>query len=175
MPRFARPAALALAASLLLATALGACTKDSGSKAEFCARVKEVPALESVLARFSEADADVLADRIAKARAAYDDLANAAPPKIADETDEVVSLVNDILDAVEQHPTDPAKAAARVRTAMAEHKGVAADRAEVADYAQDECGVQLDATLTQGGASASTTTTSAGTAPMDTVTTTTGG
>ncbi|WP_421119246.1 hypothetical protein ACE2AJ_18050 [Aquihabitans daechungensis] len=175
MPRFRRSAARALAAALLL-TGLGACTEDSGSTEAFCTRVKEVPALESVLARFSEADPDVLADRIAKARSAYDDLADAAPPEIADETDEVVSLVNDILDAVEQHPTDPAKASAQLRTAVAAHEGVASDRSKVADYAQDECDVQLDAALTEGSASTSTTSsTIAGTAPGGTVTTTTGG
>jgi hypothetical protein len=177
MSRSRRSAALAFAAALLLATGASACTKDSGSTKEFCAQVKEVPALETVLARFSEADPDVLADRIAKARSAYDDLAEAAPPEIAGETDEVVSLVNDILDAVEEHPTDPAKASTQLRTAMAEHEDVAADRTKVADYAQDECDVQLDATLTEGSASTSTSTTSTsvvGTPPTGIVTTTGG-
>jgi hypothetical protein len=172
--RSTRPAVLALAI-IVLVTGLGACTKDEGSTAEFCARVEEVPALESVLARFSEADPDVLADRIAKARGAYDDLAEAAPPEIADETDAVVSLVNDILDAVEEHPTDPAKAATQLRAAVAEHKGVAADRSKVADFAQAQCDVQLDATLTEGGATSTTSSTIAATAPTGTVTTTTGG
>ena len=154
-----RPIAFALAAALL-AGGLGACTSDGGSTEAFCAQVKQVPALEAVLARFSETDPDVLADRIAKARQAYDDLAAAAPSEIADEADEVVALVDDIFDAVEAHPTDPAAASAQLRKAMAEHRGVAADRKKVAAYARTKCDVQLDATLTEGGTSTTTSTTS---------------
>lgn len=171
-----RRAAVAIAAAAVLAASSAGCSKDSGSKEAFCAQVKRVPALESVLARFSEADQDVLADRIAKARDAYDQLADAAPSTIDDETDQVVSLVDDILDAVEQNPTDPAKASAQLRTAMAAHKGIDEDRAKVASYAEAQCGVKLDATLTDGGgsSSSSTTTTVAGPADGSSTTTTTG-
>jgi hypothetical protein len=158
-------AALTLAAGALLAAGLSGCTSDGGSTEAFCDQVKQVPALETVLARFSEADRDVLADRIAKARSAYADLADAAPSEIADETDEVVSLVDDILDAVEEHPTDPAKASAQLRKAMAEHDDVASDRAAVADFAKDECDVQLDATLTDASTSTTSPTTGTTTEP----------
>lgn len=157
MRRSPRRAALALTTCLVLATVAG-CTEDSGSTKAFCARVKQVPALETVLDRFSEADPDALADRIDKARTAYDDLAAAAPKQIADQTDQVVSLVDAILDAVEQNPTDPAKASAQLRKAVAAHEGVDADRAEVAAFAQDRCDVRLDATLTGGPTSTTTTT-----------------
>lgn len=161
MRRSPRSAALAALTTVLLGTALGtACTDESGSAKAFCAQVKEVPALESVLARFSEVDADLLADRIDKARAEYDALAEAAPDAIDEETDQVVSLVNDILDAVEQHPTDPAKASAQLRKAVAEHQGIDDDRAKVAAYAQQRCDVQLDATLTEGAATSTSTSTS---------------
>ena len=112
MRRSPQRAALALTATLLLTGAVAGCTDDSGSTEAFCAQVKQVPALESVLSRFSEADRDVLADRIEKARTAYEELAETAPKAIADETDQIVSLVEAILDAVEEHPTDPAKASA---------------------------------------------------------------
>jgi hypothetical protein len=151
-----RTAAGTFAAALLLASGgLAACSDDAGSPEAFCAQVEQVPSLESVLSRFSEADPDLLADRIAKARAAYDELAEAAPAEIEDETDQVVALVDAILDAVEEHPDDPAKASAQLRTAMADHEGVEADRAKVADYAQATCDVQLDATLSEGGATSS--------------------
>ena len=42
---------------------------------------------------------------------------------------------------------------------MADHKGIDADRAAVADFAQEECDVQLDATLTEGGPAPTTTST----------------
>ncbi len=179
MRRAPRSAALALATTAMLATgAIAGCTTDSGSTKEFCAQIEKVPALESVLARFSEADRGVLDDRIAKARAAYDDLADAAPPAIAEETGQVVGLVNAILDAVEEHPTDPAKASAQLREAMTDHEGIDADRSKVAAFAQDECDVQLDATLTEGTATSTSTTVAGATttvAPNSTATTTTGG
>ena len=153
--------ALAVAAALVLAAAAGACTEDRGSTKAFCTQVKQVPALETVLDRFSEADPGVLADRIEQARDAYDDLAAAAPDQIAEETDEVVSLVDATLDAVEEHPTDPAQASAQLRKAVAAHKGVESARAEVAAFAQDKCDVRLDATLTGAGSSSTTTTTEA--------------
>ena len=174
-----RAAVLALAAAVLLTTStLAGCTSDSGSTEEFCTQVEKVPALESALARFSETDPDILTDRIAKARDSYDALAEAAPPEIADETEQVVSLVHAILDAVEEHPTDPAKASAQLRKAMADHEAVDADRAKVAAFAQDECGVQLDATLTEGSATSSTSTTAitgGATSTTAPATTTTGG
>lgn len=175
MRRSPQRAALALTATLLLTGAVAGCTDDSGSTEAFCAQVKQVPALESVLSRFSEADRDVLADRIEKARTAYEELAETAPKAIADETDQIVSLVEAILDAVEEHPTDPAKASAQLRRAMADHKGVDADRAKVAAFAQDECGVQLDATLTEGTAASTTTTTAVGGAATSSSTTSTTG
>ncbi|HWJ96759.1 MAG TPA: hypothetical protein VNQ33_01290 [Acidimicrobiales bacterium] len=161
MHRSPSGAARALTAALLLATAAAGCSKHSGSTAEFCTRVKQVPALETVLDRFSEADPGALADRIDKARTAYDDLADAAPKQIAEATDQVVGLVDAVLDAVEQHPTDPAKASAQLRKAVAARKGVEADRAEVAAFAQEHCDVRLDATLTDATAptTAATTTT----------------
>lgn len=168
-----RTAAGAFAAALLLASAgLAACTDDAGSAEAFCTEVKQVPSLESVLARFSEADPDVLADRIAKARAAYDELAAAAPPEIEEETERVVALVDATLDAVEDHPDDPAKASAQLRKAVAGLDGVEADRTAVADYAQTTCDVQLDATLEESGATTSTSTTSTtpGTATTSAVT-----
>ncbi|WP_426572081.1 hypothetical protein [Aquihabitans sp. McL0605] len=135
-------------AALVGAAALVGCSHPTGSKAKFCAQVRKVPALESVLAHFSETDPDVLNDRITKARAAYDQLTEDAPSAIDVQTDQVVKLVDDILDAVEQHPTDPAKAAAQLRKAVAVDKQVGAARTKVAAYAKTECGVQLDATLT---------------------------
>lgn len=151
--------AVAAAALALLAGLASGCTSDGGSTQAFCTQVRKVPSLESVLSRFSEAEPDVLDERIEKARVAYAALAEAAPKAIDDETDEVVSLVDDILDAVQQHPSDPAKASSQLRKAMADHEGVDADRVKVAVYAQEKCDVTLDPTLGDGAGSSSTTTT----------------
>ena len=130
--------------------AVSACTGTTGSAEDFCDEVAKVPALEAVLARFSEADPQVLQDRIDRARAAYEALAEAAPDAIDDETDQVVELVDAILASVEDHPTDPAAAANQLRRVVAQHAEVDQARAKVTEYAQDECGIRLDPTLGGG-------------------------
>lgn len=183
MPRL--PGAAALLVAVALITGAG-CSKDEGSTQAFCTEVKQVPALETVLDRFTEADPAVLDDRIDKARAAYADLAEAAPEQIADETDAVVSLVDEILDAVQENPTDPAQASAQLRKAVAARKGIDGDRTKVAAFAQEHCDVELDATLGSGPTGTTTTTapdtvitapgaTSSTTAPADSDTTGTSG
>lgn len=139
-----------LATFTLVALVLGggACSDTPGSTEAFCAQVRQVPSLESVLSRFAEADASVLQDRIDKARSAYEDLASAAPSSIAEDAEAVVALVDDVLAAVEAHPDDPAKAADELRAAMDEHPDVEASRSVVARFAADECDVVLDAPLT---------------------------
>ena len=107
--------------------------------------------LEAALTRFSEADPDVLAERIDQARDAYDALADAAPSEIDAETDDVVALVDEVLTAVEDHPTDPEAAADQLRDAMADHPDAAASQATVSEFAKTECDVTLDPTLPEGG------------------------
>lgn len=161
--------------ALALAVAGVGCSRSSGSEEAFCAQVAEVPALESVLARFSEADPDVLADKIVKARAAYDALADAAPSEIDDETDDVVAMVDATLQAVEDHPDDPAAAADQLRDAVADQPDIEASRAAVAAYAQDECDVRLDPSLAPAGDGSTTTTLRSNIEPPASVTTTTAG
>ena len=136
-----------LAALVCGALLVSGCSGDSGSTEAFCDKVDEVPSLEAVLSRFSEVDAEVLADKVEKAREAYHELEDAAPGEIDGETAAVVSLVDDIFDAVIEHPDDPEQAAAQLRAAMDEHEGVDDDRAAVTAFAADECGVTLDADL----------------------------
>jgi hypothetical protein len=123
--------------------------------------VAKVPSLESVLSRFSETDPEVLTERIANARTSYAELAAAAPSAIDSETDSVVALVDDVLDAVEANPDDPAKAAEQLRDAMATHENVDAAQTAVTAYALDECGVRLDATLGDESETTTTSTTAA--------------
>lgn len=137
------------------------CSSEPGSTAAFCDQVDEVPALEAVLARFSETDPAVLQDRIDKARDAYEELAEAAPSKIQSDTAEVVALVDEILVAVEEHPGDPAEAADQLRAAMDEHPDAAAARDRVAAFAEDRCDIVLDPVLTDGLDATTTTSTSA--------------
>lgn len=145
-----RIVAAALAATATVG-ALAGCTTEPGSTEAFCLEVRKVPSLEAALTRFSEADPDVLAERIDQARDAYDALADAAPSEIDAETDDVVALVDEVLTAVEDHPTDPEAAADQLRDAMADHPDAAASQAAVSEFAKTECDVTLDPTLPEGG------------------------
>ncbi len=136
-----------VATAIALGGGAASCSDDDGSAEDFCAQITGLPALESVLSRFSEADPEQLADSIARARRAYRDLEAAAPGEIRSETATVVDLVDDILDAVDRHPDDPQAAADELRSAMDEHPDVEPARAAVAAYAEAECDVELDPTL----------------------------
>jgi hypothetical protein len=143
-----------------LVLAAPACSDDDGSVEAFCEEIRQVPSLESVVSRFNEVEPTNLADRITKAREAYQRMADAAPGAIDGQADAVVDLVDEVLAAVEAHPDDPEAAADAVRTAMAEHEGVADDRAELVAYAEAECGVVLDPPVADGGTTTTGPTTS---------------
>lgn len=157
----------------VLAVAVPACSDDGGSVEAFCDEVRRVPSLESVVSRFNEVEPTNLADRIAKAREAYQRMADAAPSAIDGQADAVVALVEEVLDAIEAHPDDPEAAAEAVRTAMADHEGVADDRDELVTYAEAECDVVLDPPVADGPTTTapsapSSTTTAATSAPSTT-------
>jgi hypothetical protein len=84
-------------------------------------------------------------------------MADAAPGAIDGQADAVVALVDEVLDAIEANPDDPEAAAAAVRSAMADHEGVAEDRAELVAYAEAECDVVLDPPVADDGATTTVT------------------
>ncbi|CAN5408917.1 hypothetical protein BH10ACT1_BH10ACT1_18720 [soil metagenome] len=131
----------------MAALALGsvaACSKDSGSEAEFCREVKEIPTLDSVVAGFADTEPSALDARLDDASAAYAALRRSAPDDIADSVDEVTDLVDAVIDAVRSHPDDPEAAAAQLRTAVEDHPGGAAASEQVVAYASEHCQVELD-------------------------------
>ncbi|HEX2575119.1 MAG TPA: hypothetical protein VHK88_02150 [Aquihabitans sp.] len=160
-----RRALLAALGCASLALAAAACTDDVGSEEAFCDRVATVPPLATLLTGFDDADPAELSRRLDSASSAYDDLRDAAPQEIRDDVGEVVRLVQAVIDAVEADADDPEAAADRLRAAMADHRGGEAAALEVAAYASDRCGVELNPTVddgrttTDGGAVTSTSTT----------------
>jgi hypothetical protein len=160
---------LAIAAAVVLgALAAAGCTHDQGSATEFCRQVRVAPSLESELSRYFDGRSD--ADRLAQVRGAYDDLADAAPSAIRDDADEVRDLVHEVIDAARAHPDDRAKAADRVRAAMARHREAIGSSAALTAYAAERCDVRLDPSV----ATATSTTTTALTSTTGTSTTGTG-
>ena len=145
MPR--RPSPALLVAALLTVTALGplaACSKSSGSTADFCADLKKTPTLESVLTGYADIDPAELADRLDAAKEGFDQLRDSAPSEIDGDVDEMVSLVDDVLAAVKRHKDDPEAVAGDLRQAVRGRLGAAKASLRVAAYGATKCDVKLN-------------------------------
>lgn len=139
---------MAMAAAVVASSvAVASCTKDEGSVEAFCREVRVVPPLASVVSGFTEADQDGLARRLDDAAAAYGRLADTAPAEVRREVDDMVSLVDEVLDAVRGNGGDAEATAADIRKAMSAHTGAAASSAAVAAYARRHCEVDLNPTV----------------------------
>jgi len=158
---FPRVASAGLAALLVTSVAAAGCSKENGSKAAFCQQVKTVPALSGVLSGFDRADAEELTRRLDGARRAYGELTTAAPAAIEDDTAALVRLVDDVLDAVQDHPKNPSAVASTLRRNVADHPDATASSAVVSAYADKECRVRLDPLVSES----TTTTASAASSP----------
>lgn len=139
--------AAGLAMLALAALGAAACTSDGGSETEFCERVATVPALDSLLTGFGNADPGELATRLDTASAAYGDLRDAAPGDIRGPVGTVVDLVDAVLDDVEARAEDPEALADALRATVAEHPDAEQAATEVAAYARDRCDVDLNPTI----------------------------
>ncbi|MCB1030194.1 MAG: hypothetical protein KDA95_02590 [Acidimicrobiales bacterium] len=135
----------------LVALTLTSCSEQQGSTKDFCAQVKKVPAIESVLNRFTESDPAVLKERIEKASSAYQALVDSAPSEISDDVKILVAVVDETLDAAADNPDDQIAAANQLRKAMTKHPDAEKARASVATFAEKNCGIRLDPSLTKPG------------------------
>ena len=138
-PRLALPALAALAVASLVG-----CSKESGSQESFCADLRKVPTLESVVADYADADPDELATRLDEAEAAFEQLRDSAPEEIDADVDAMVDLVVEILDTVRDHQEDPDAVANDLRDAMKGRLGAAKSSLRVAAYGATKCDVTLN-------------------------------
>ena len=130
-------------AVVALSFATVGCSHHQGSQAKFCAQVKEVPALQTVLQGYQTADATELQARLSSARSHYDALVSAAPSSIHDDVATLVGLVDAVIDSTKAHPHDAKAIAADLRTYVKAHPGANAATSKVDTYASDTCGVDL--------------------------------
>ena len=168
-----RVAAFAVAATMV--AVLPACSKKDPSLADFCHAVKQAPSLESVVSRYTQAESDELATRLATARRAYRDLVDASPDDIHDDVAKVVDLVDVVIDAVKAHPTDSTAVADQLRTNAAKVKGAEAATTRVDAYATKHCGFDLDTATTGTDTGGSTVPATTGTTVVGAESTTTTG
>jgi hypothetical protein len=138
-----RVGTLALAAAVALA-GLSGCTHEKGSQAALCREVKHAPRLQTVLAGFRQADPDELKRRLASARSAYADLADAAPGDIRADMGRIDGLVDAVITSVTAHPNDGPALAADIHAYVTKHPEVSASTKAVAAYSDSHCHVQLD-------------------------------
>src|SRR6187397_1090322 len=97
-----------LLAVLTVAGATAGCAKANGSKEAFCKQLRETPALSTALAGYPSGDGSAYAEQLREARDAFGDLQKAAPRSIRADVGAVGELVDDIVEAIEDHPSDPA-------------------------------------------------------------------
>jgi hypothetical protein len=133
-------AALAICSSAVAV----ACSDDEPAVGSFCDELKQAPSLASVLAGFADQDPARLDDQLDRASAEYDDLRDAAPSEIAPDVARTVDLVHDVIEAVRTDRDDPVAAAEGVRVVIADHPDAETSSLAVADYARQECGLELN-------------------------------
>ncbi|QXC62761.1 hypothetical protein KSP35_08230 [Aquihabitans sp. G128] len=153
----------ATAAAVALAlVALGGCTKDHGSEADFCREVKRIPTLDAVVTGFVDTEPSALDARLDDASKAYATLEDAAPDDVRDSVSDMTALVDAVLAAVRAHPDDPEAAARDLRAAVKDHPNAARSSLAVASYASEHCGVELNPKVVD---TTSTTAVSGGSSP----------
>jgi hypothetical protein len=141
MHRLAAPLALAV-----LVVAGGGCSKSSGSKDEFCAKLPRTTEVFELISGFDTADPSRLEQRIEEGIDRFRELERAAPRDLRPDVAKVVDAAERILAAVEDHPDDPA--AVRVELEGDSQALISAGRSalRVVAYANDECGIDLSRT-----------------------------
>jgi hypothetical protein len=138
---------LPLALAVLLLTPL-ACSRQGGDKASFCDLIADVDDLFMVLQDFDATDPEELDQRFEKSVAEYRALERAAPREIKPDVAELGNVVEDVLAAVQRNGDDRAAIATDLGELQKDHPGAAAAGLRVIDYADKECGIEL-----QGGPS----------------------
>lgn len=137
--------------ALLTLGPLGACADDeSGSVEAFCDQIAVTPPLATVVSAANDADPTELGASLSRAEEAYSALRSAAPSEIRDDVDEVVDLVEVLLQALTDHGDDPELVAAELRREVIDHPDAATAATAVADFAQRECGLELNPTVDDG-------------------------
>ena len=133
-----------MAAALFCLTAVTGCSDDEPEVGSFCDELRQAPALADVLTGFADQDAARLDEQLDEAEAQYGDLRVAAPEAIKPDVDQTVDLVDAVIGAVRADSGDPAAAADRIRSVIAEFPDAQTAGLAVADYARTECDVELN-------------------------------
>lgn len=142
-----KSAGIAVVVALSLATGSFGCSAKEGSRKAFCARVKDLPALDEIVTGYSEADPAELSGRLERATESYADLSDAAPDEIRQSVRTLVDLVDAVIEGLGRNPDDPEATADDLRAAVLQHPGAPMAAVRVADYAAKHCGVQLNPNL----------------------------
>lgn len=130
--------ALAVAAALVA----GACT-DEGSEEAFCDRITSVPDVGEILSSVDTGDPGGVEGRIEDGLAAFRALEADAPGEVRSDIARLRQGVELVLEAVRDHPDDPAGAREQILASSDELSGLAEAGTRVSTYARTECGVEL--------------------------------
>lgn len=131
-------------AALVCFGAFAGCSDDEPAVGSFCDELRQAPSLAAVLTGFADQDAGQLDQQLDEAEAQYADLREAAPAEIGPDVERTVDLVGAVIVAVRSESDDPVAAAAAVRSVIADHPDAETSALAVADYARNECDVELN-------------------------------
>jgi hypothetical protein len=124
----------------LAVVTLVACTDDEGSADELCTAVAESEAL-TTFQGFDPTDPETALDQLRTARVALGDLVDVAPEEVRDDLQVEIDFVQALIDALEDVPAgDATEAALQVQAVTEAHPDVADASANLAAFADEECG-----------------------------------
>lgn len=140
-----RGGSVLLAAGLVLA---GAACGGGGSSSSFCDVVEDAQADFAEFEEFDGTNTDNIEETFTQAASAFEDMADAAPSEIEDDMQVLNEAMQDFISILEDADWDvmalatDEDAAEKLEAMSSEEYNDASDR--VAEYAKDECGIDLE-------------------------------
>ncbi|HEV7720930.1 MAG TPA: hypothetical protein VGO60_06585 [Iamia sp.] len=134
---------LGIGVSVLALALLPACSDDGDSDA-FCQRLGDTDQVGAILGELDASDPAGAQERLREGLEQFQDLEADAPGAIRDDVARIRQGVQLILESVEDHPDDLPAARQAIAGEIDELSGLAQAGEAVADYARDECGLDLE-------------------------------
>jgi len=132
-----------IGAAFLALVPLPACS-DDGDSGDFCERLGDTEQVGAILGDLDPSDPAGTQERLRTGLEQFQELEADAPGAIRDDVARIRQGVELILEAVEEHPDDLPGARQAIAGELDELSGLAQAGEAVADYARDECGLDLE-------------------------------
>jgi len=120
---------------------LGGCSDDGGSAESLCQAIAEADGLTTSLDGFDPTDPEAALDQLRTVRVQLGELHDAAPEDAAQDLQVEIDYVQALVDVLEDvAPGDATESALRIQAVTEAHPDVDEAAANLAEYAEEECG-----------------------------------